>query len=232
MRTTPQHTTPQHTGPQHTLHALDGAAPVHAFEPLHRFGWTVLHDVAWPERRFATIDHLAIGPAGVFVVCSTTETALMTRAAATAGAGPGDLPQVPEIEQVLAAATALRQVLPEWVADRLQPVVSVLSSAPHESHAQGVQILSTTSLPDVLASWPAVWAEWQASVAVDDVREAVRRDARGPRVLPARTTSRHRHRTRLGVAAGATALVGSTVAFATQSTLVAETAQLISSLLA
>ena len=231
MRTTPPHTTPQHTGPQHALHALDGAAPVRAFEPLHRFGWTVLHDVAWPERRFATIDHLAIGPAGVFVVVSTTETALMTRAAATAGAAD-DLPQVPEIEQVLAAATALRQVLPEWVADRLQPVVSVVSSAHHESLAQGVQILSTTSLPDVLASWPAVWAEWQASVAVDDVREAVRRDARGPRPLPSRATPRTRNRTRLGVAAGATALVGTSVALATQSTLVAETAQLIGSLLA
>lgn len=224
-------TTPRHTGPEHTLHALDGAAPVRAFEQLHRFGWTVLHDVAWPERRYATIDHLAIGPAGVFVVVSTTETAVLTRSAATAGADADDLPQVAEIEQVLAAVTALRQVLPEWVADRLQPVVSVVSSAPHESQAQGVQILSTTSLPDVLASWPAVWADWQASVAVDDVRAAARRDARGPRPLPSRATRRDRHRARLGVAAGATALVGASVAAAAQSTLVVETAQLISSLL-
>jgi hypothetical protein len=32
--------------------------------------WVVLHDVRWPGRPFATIDHIAIGPAGVFVIGS------------------------------------------------------------------------------------------------------------------------------------------------------------------
>lgn len=221
MRHSPQ----QHAPAQHQLHALDGAAPLRAFAPLHRYGWTVLHDVAWPERRFATIDHVAIGPAGVFVVASTTDHGLLDSCQDDAVA--------PELEQVTAAVTALRQVLPEWVADRLQPMVNVVSSAPHESQAHGVLVCSTTSLPDVVASWPAVWAEWQASVAVDDVRESVRRDARGPRVLaPQRPAPRHRTRTRLGVAAGAVALAGSSVAFASQTALVAETAQLLSGLLA
>lgn len=30
--------------------------------------WVVLHDVRWPGRRFANIDHIAIGPGGVFVI--------------------------------------------------------------------------------------------------------------------------------------------------------------------
>ncbi|GAA4682354.1 nuclease-related domain-containing protein [Nocardioides nanhaiensis] len=228
MRHTPQH---QHTPAEHQLHALDGAAPVRAFAPLHRYGWTVLHDVAWPERRFATIDHVAVGPAGVFVVVSTTDPGVLTSLAPASTADP--IPVRPELEEVLAAATALRQVLPEWVADRLQPMVNVVSSAPHESQAHGVLVCSTTSLPDVVASWPAVWAEWQTSVAVDDVREAVRRDLRGPRALPPqRPAPRHRTRARLGMAAGAAALAGSSVAFASQTALVAETAQLLSGLLA
>ena len=33
--------------------------------------WTVLHDVAWPRRRRASIDHVVVGPPGVLVV--TTE---------------------------------------------------------------------------------------------------------------------------------------------------------------
>jgi len=33
-------------------------------------GWTVLHDIAWPGRPFANIDHVAIGPGGVFVIDS------------------------------------------------------------------------------------------------------------------------------------------------------------------
>jgi hypothetical protein len=32
--------------------------------------WTALHDVRWPGRRFANIDHIVIGPAGIFVVDS------------------------------------------------------------------------------------------------------------------------------------------------------------------
>src|SRR3954452_18934163 len=32
--------------------------------------WTALHDVRWPGRRFANIDHIVIGPGGVFVVDS------------------------------------------------------------------------------------------------------------------------------------------------------------------
>jgi len=219
------HQVPQHFSPyesQHQLLALDGAAPVRAFEPLHRVGWTVLHDVAWPERRFATIDHVAIGPAGVFVVVSTTDPAVLTT--------PEAALLRPEMEHVLGAATALRQVLPEWVADRLQPVVNVVTSVPHESQAHGTLVCSTTSLADVLASWPAVWADWQTTVAVDDVREAVRREARAPRSsAPQRSGSRRR--TRLGVAAGAVALAGSSVAFASQTALVAETAQLLSGLL-
>lgn len=37
---------------------------------LATFGddWVILHDVRWPGRRFANIDHIAIGPGGVFVI--------------------------------------------------------------------------------------------------------------------------------------------------------------------
>lgn len=35
---------------------------------LGRYGWTALHDVHWPGRPRANIDHIAIGPAGVMVI--------------------------------------------------------------------------------------------------------------------------------------------------------------------
>jgi hypothetical protein len=39
---------------------------------LARLGpeWTAWHDLKWPGRRFANIDHLAIGPSGIFVIDS------------------------------------------------------------------------------------------------------------------------------------------------------------------
>ena len=33
-------------------------------------GWSVLHYVVWPGRRGARIDHVVIGPGGVFVIAS------------------------------------------------------------------------------------------------------------------------------------------------------------------
>jgi hypothetical protein len=33
-------------------------------------GWVVLHDVRWPGRRFANIDHVVVGPSGIFVIDS------------------------------------------------------------------------------------------------------------------------------------------------------------------
>ena len=36
--------------------------------------WTVVHDLRWPGHKFATIDHVVIGPPGVFVIDSQTWT--------------------------------------------------------------------------------------------------------------------------------------------------------------
>jgi hypothetical protein len=37
-------------------------------ELLTRYGWATLHDVHWPGRPRANIDHIAIGPGGVVVI--------------------------------------------------------------------------------------------------------------------------------------------------------------------
>ena len=45
-------------------------ATAHALAALPVSGWFVLHDVRWPGKRFANIDHVVIGPGGVFVIDS------------------------------------------------------------------------------------------------------------------------------------------------------------------
>jgi len=42
----------------------------HALAKLPAAGWFVLHDVRWPGKRLANIDHVVIGPGGVFVIDS------------------------------------------------------------------------------------------------------------------------------------------------------------------
>jgi hypothetical protein len=37
---------------------------------LQSHGWAILHDLHWPGRPYANIDHIAIGPTGVFVIDS------------------------------------------------------------------------------------------------------------------------------------------------------------------
>src|SRR4051794_35527612 len=41
-----------------------------ALAMLPASGWFVLHDVRWPGRTFANIDHIVVGPGGVFVIDS------------------------------------------------------------------------------------------------------------------------------------------------------------------
>ena len=45
-------------------------ATAKALASLPSDSWVVLHDVRWPGRPFANIDHVAIGPSGVFVIDS------------------------------------------------------------------------------------------------------------------------------------------------------------------
>ena len=35
---------------------------------MERFGWVTLHDVHWPGRPLANIDHIAVAPSGVYVI--------------------------------------------------------------------------------------------------------------------------------------------------------------------
>lgn len=40
----------------------------HTLGALERYGWLLLHDIRWPGRQKANIDHVAIGPGGVLVI--------------------------------------------------------------------------------------------------------------------------------------------------------------------
>jgi hypothetical protein len=50
--------------------ALGEQQTAYALAMLPASGWFVLHDVRWPGRRFANIDHVVVGPGGVFVIDS------------------------------------------------------------------------------------------------------------------------------------------------------------------
>ena len=45
-------------------------ATAEALAQLPGGSWTVFHDVKWPGRRYANVDHIVVGPPGVFVIDS------------------------------------------------------------------------------------------------------------------------------------------------------------------
>lgn len=58
--------------------AADERRTAHALESLPTEEWQVFHDIAWPGRRYASIDHVVIGPPGVFVIDSQHWTGRVT----------------------------------------------------------------------------------------------------------------------------------------------------------
>ncbi|MCC2314201.1 nuclease-related domain-containing protein [Cellulomonas xiejunii] len=75
---------------------------------LERFGWTMLHDVRWPGRRVANVDHIAIGPGGVFVVDAKNWSGdVRVTSQAVRQNGYGRASSLEGVKQVTAAVTAI-----------------------------------------------------------------------------------------------------------------------------
>lgn len=117
--------------------------------------WVVLHDLRWPGRRFANIDHLVIGPGGVFVVDSKKWTGRLSvdggvlrqngRAREKAVSGCAD------------AALAVAGVVPTY-AEHVHPVLCFVGDSELRGWSRDVMLCSTGTLMEMLLSRSAVLA--------------------------------------------------------------------------
>lgn len=80
-------------GEEQVADVLDGLAPL---------GWVVLHDVAWPGRARANLDHVLIGPGGVLVIDTKNWSGTVT-VDATGGLRCNGYRKTKEVEAVQAA---------------------------------------------------------------------------------------------------------------------------------
>jgi hypothetical protein len=111
--------------------------------------WTHWHDLKWPGRRFANIDHLAVGPSGIFVIDSKNWSGALTAKEnvlrqngyrrETAVAGCAD------------SALAVGELLPRYM-DRIQPVLCFVRQDEVEGWARDVMLCSTANLMAMLTS--------------------------------------------------------------------------------
>lgn len=128
-------------------------------------GWVVLHDLAWPGRQRANLDHVVIGPGGVFVVDAkhwTGRIAVRDEVLSQNGRRRADA-----VSSVAAAATAVQQIVSPYSCGA---ILCFVRDEPLATSSRNVTVCSTTNLVTMLTSRPTV-------LAPDDVRrcaEAVR----------------------------------------------------------
>jgi hypothetical protein len=137
--------------------------------PLERHGWAVLHDLAVPRSR-ANIDHLAIGPGGVFVIDSKQYRGRL-QLDPTGRLWHGRYPLAPTLQAASFEADQAAQVLPD-PGMAVVPIVAVHGAQVPWGKVVvgGVPVVAARRLPSMLRALPAVLGPERVAVLTDQAR--------------------------------------------------------------
>ena len=141
----------------------------HLLDPLERHGWAVLHDLAIPRSR-ANLDHLVIGPGGVFVIDSKQHRGRL-QLDSSGRLWHGRYPLAPTLQAVSFEADQAAQVLPDpGVA--VVPIVAVHGAQVPWGKVvtDGVPVLPARRLPRLLRGLPAVLGPERVAWLADQAR--------------------------------------------------------------
>jgi hypothetical protein len=138
-------------------------------DPLEGHGWATLHDLAVPGSR-ANIDHLVIGPGGVFVIDSKHYRGRL-QLDASGRLWRGRYPLAPTLRAMDSEADRAAQVLPDL------DVVVVPIVAIHGAQVpwgkvvmNGVPVVAARRLPSILRALPAVLGPERVAALADQAR--------------------------------------------------------------
>jgi Nuclease-related domain len=136
--------------------------------PLERQGWAVLHDLAVPGSQ-ANIDHLVIGPSGVFVIDSKQYRGRL-QLDPTGRLWHGRHPLTLTLRAVEFEADQAAQVLMD--PDVVVPIVAVHGAQVPWGKVvmQGVPVVAARRLPSMLRALPAVQGPERVAWLVDQAR--------------------------------------------------------------
>jgi Nuclease-related domain len=138
-------------------------------DPLERRGWGVLHDLAIPGSR-ANIDHLVIGPGGVFVIDSKHYRGRL-QLDSSGRLWHGRYPLAPTLQAVSFEADQAAVVLPD-PGLAVVPIVAVHGAQVPWGKVvmNGVPVVAARRLPSMLRSLPAVLGPERVTVLADQAR--------------------------------------------------------------
>jgi len=111
-------------------------------------GWVVLHEVAWPGRRYANIDHVVVGPGGVFVIETknwNAEVSLGNGALWRSGR-----PQPWALEGVRHATSAIDAAVRGVRPMVIHPVLCFIQDCPLEGVCAGVLVCTQANVVSLL----------------------------------------------------------------------------------
>ena len=178
--------------------------------------WTVFHDLHWPGRKYANVDHIAVGPGGVFVIDSKNWSGRLT---VDSGLRRNGRRHDRELNAVAEAALAVGRMtsLPPQV---FSPVVCFIRDEHIAGRPLGVTVCSTGNLLQLLTTRPPTLTAEERQAAALQLDAALRSmtepasyvDVRLPRpkspspALPPRRPRSRRRRPRLAQAVGASLL--------------------------
>lgn len=143
-------------------------------------GWVVLHDLAWPGRPRANLDHVVVGPGGVFVVDAKNWSGRVeVRDQVLVQNGRR---REPTVASAAEAAIAVQALMP--VPNLCMGVLCFVRDEPLRGWARDVMVCSTANIIEMLTSRPHVLEAHDVQRCVDAVRRSVARRAststRGP----------------------------------------------------
>jgi hypothetical protein len=138
-------------------------------DPLERHGWAILHDLAVPSSQ-ANLDHLAIGPGGVFVIDSKQYSGRL-QLDSSGRLWHGHYPLAPTLRAVDFEADQAARVLPDpGVA--VVPIVAVHGAQVPWGKVvtNGVPVVAVRRLPSMLRALPLVLGPERVAWLADQAR--------------------------------------------------------------
>jgi len=137
--------------------------------PLERHGWAVLHDLAVPGSR-ANIDHLVIGPGGVFVIDSKQYRGRL-QLDPTGRLWHGRYPLGPALRAVSFEADQAAQVLPD-PGVVVRPIMAIHGAQVPWGKVlmDGVPIVPAKRLPSMLLALPTVLGPERVAELANEAR--------------------------------------------------------------
>lgn len=151
-----------------------------ALAMLPASGWFVLHDVRWPGRTFANIDHIVVGPGGVFVIDSKAWSGRVeVRGDVLRQNGRR---REPAVAGAAEAAMAIARVL-HMNPVQVRPVLCFVGQSGLQGWARDVMLTTPDNLVAMLLSRPQVLdnrAVRQALLGLQTGLESARRTAAAP----------------------------------------------------